>query len=407
MRQLKEAFIALCLIIILHFIKQTLSYHSPSYFFFYNCISCCQLLILLLVIGIILFQIIIGNRISPGKSFYIPLGLSLLILVGLEVVCSYLLNHPQNIPGTLKRSFRIYNSQFDLNTFQGDPAACRYDTSLFYSIRPHARVLFSNREYSDSFIINDRGFRSTDSECVQPEIISLGDSYSMGLGVRQNETYSFLVEMETGMKTLNTGVSSYGTARESISLRSTDTSMMRYIIWQYCSNDASENNDYVRRAFNYSPPLLSYFEYLQQLNAWDVKYFPGKCFLTLFKIAFRNTIGKKEKANREFQQITPNQQAINFLEIVKHSAINFAKTKIIVFELDSYQMSNRFPRSLKALLITKEYKELSKNIIVVDMSPVLEKDNYFILDNHLNASGHRIVADVLKRTLMRVNGAAN
>ena len=399
MRQLIQAAIALALIFVLHFIKQSLHHDSPSYFFFYNLISCYELLILILIIGLLLFQITIGKKNSARKSLFIGIAIPVLLIVMMEILCSYLLNHPKYIPAGVTRYFRIYNSQFDLNTFQGNPQACRYDSLLFYSIRPNARVLFSNREYADSFIINQKGFRASENESIRPEIISVGDSYAMGIGVNQNETYTSLLERRTGMNALNCGVSSYGTARESIALPSIDTSNVKYIIWQYCSNDASENKQYVEQDFHYTPPGPSYFQYLQAMNAWNVKYFPGKYFLTLLKILFRYKSGRNALLNQQPKQPGTREQAINFLEIIRHSGINFSRSKIIVFELDSYPVKSAFADLLTMLLKEEKYKPLSNYIIVVDMSNKLKASDYFILDNHINAFGHRAVADVLQNVI--------
>jgi len=351
------------------------------------------------IISALLFQITIGKKYSARKSLLLGIVIPVVLLMIMEIICSYLLNHPTYIPASVVRYFRVYNSQFDLNTFQGNPQACRYDSLLFYSIRPNARVFFSNREYADSFIINQKGFRASENGSIRPQIISVGDSYAMGLGVNQSQTYTSLLEQKTGLNTLNTGVSSYGTARESIAMRSIDTSDAKYVIWEYCSNDASENKQYVEQNFQYTPPGSSYFQYLQAMNAWNVKYFPSKYFLTLLKILFRYKSGRNAQLSPQPKQLSAREQAINFLEIIKQSPINFSNTKIIVFELDTYPIKSEFTDSLTMLLNEGKYKPLSTCLLVVDMSGKLKKSDYYILDNHINASGHQAVADVLMNVI--------
>ncbi|MGO8056386.1 hypothetical protein, partial [Rhizobium leguminosarum] len=50
------------------------------------------------------------------------------------------------------------------------------------------------------------------------------------------------IEKISGLRVLNAGISSYGTAREIELLKQLDTSALKFIMIQYCSNDDAENN---------------------------------------------------------------------------------------------------------------------------------------------------------------------
>ena len=50
----------------------------------------------------------------------------------------------------------------------------------------------------------------------------LGDSYAMGWGVEQGESFPEILEAATGLRVLNAGVPSYGTPRELLMLERLD-----------------------------------------------------------------------------------------------------------------------------------------------------------------------------------------
>jgi len=72
--------------------------------------------------------------------------------------------------------------------------------------------------------------------------------------------------------------------------------------------------------------------------------------------------------------------------------------QIIVFELDSpFYNDGVFAKTLQRRLQANLYAGMldSKKVKVLDLSPGLKKDHFFILDDHLNANGHKYVADKL------------
>ncbi|HKP31359.1 MAG TPA: hypothetical protein VJT83_01460, partial [Chitinophagaceae bacterium] len=255
------------------------------------------------------------------------------------------------------------------------------------------QFVYSNAEFADSFYVNSLGFRDDEISLERPEIICAGDSYTLGWGVKQNETFAQLIEKESGLKVLNASMSSYGTARESVAMKKIDPSGIKFIIWQYAPNDADENNAYIDSSYNYSAPSEKQYSSTQQTHLWATKYFPGKHFLTLTKL-FAGSLVRKSYEEWKKSSLSPRDEAKNFLDILKNTGIN-PRVKLIVFELSNYQMKNEFTNELKLLLRNDYAKSILQNIQVLDFSTLLKKEDYYLLDDHINESGHKKIAEVL------------
>ncbi len=147
---------------------------------------------------------------------------------------------------------KYYTAQFSIVQF--NPDCSRYDSELTYTLK-EGECIFKNKEFSTKYNINHLGLRDDEESLVKPEIIVLGDSYAMGWGVNQDQSFPSIIEKELGLKTLNAGISSYGTAREYLLFNKLDISNLKYLIIQYCSNDFLEN-----QIFFMNSELSNYFK---------------------------------------------------------------------------------------------------------------------------------------------------
>ena len=68
----------------------------------------------------------------------------------------------------------------------------------------------------------------------------------MGWGVEQQETFAQIIEARTGLTVLNATVSSYGTAREIMSLKRLNSERMRFLVIQYSNNDSVGKQGFLR-----------------------------------------------------------------------------------------------------------------------------------------------------------------
>ena len=134
----------------------------------------------------------------------------------------------------------------------------RYHTDAHYGeftirkIRPSSIFWHTSIDGSWKFTTNKQGFRNyKDFDYTKPEgvtrIVSLGDSHTQGYEVRQEYTYSAIIEKYLTQKgyqveVINTGVSGFGTAEELVLL---ENEMVRYqpdfVILGFYKNDFEDN----------------------------------------------------------------------------------------------------------------------------------------------------------------------
>ena len=374
---------------------------EPSDFFYYNLISCLQIFLLIGCIFLLVTRPLF-RRFVKEKLLFWQSVVYVVIIALLELGCGYLLSHPRSIPAAVFPSFKFYYDHFECRIIQYEPEYTRFDTALYYSLKSDIRFTYSNREYANEFATNSKGLRDDEPSLTKPGIICLGDSYTMGWGADEQQAFPGFVEKQTGLKTLNAGMSSYGTARESKLLSSFDTSNVQFIIWQYCSNDVDENSQYLWRGRvneQHSPREL---DSVMELHSWTRRYFPGRHFFTIAKLAVkqltdrlpfpvRMNFGPPRKDLEKAMQY-----ASDFMDIATGSAINFSKTKLIVLELSPYPLESSFITYVKELA---NDRGLGSSFLFLDCSELLTKDDFYMLDVHLTPDGNRKVGEALVKMI--------
>jgi len=91
-----------------------------------------------------------------------------------------------------------------------------------------------------------------------------------------------------------------------------------------------------------------------------------------------------------------------FADILKSSSIDFNKTKVIVFAGDNLEFinNNAFQNEVKKLAVQPGYKEhFGSNLVIADLSGLLTKDDFYILDGHFRSSAHQKIAGRLAALL--------
>jgi hypothetical protein len=83
---------------------------------------------------------------------------------------------------------------------------------------------------------------------------------------------------------------------------------------------------------------------------------------------------------------------------VKHSGIE-PHVAIFVFTLDDYnKLDGNFTKAVDSLLREPEYRNL--NLKTINISNELLEEDYFILDDHINANGHRKLASKIHEQII-------
>jgi hypothetical protein len=401
MRYLGKTLWAVGLIIVMQLLKPAFDMvYARAGIFNHNLLSCIQVAILLWLFISIVTELLHRKKNGPVKIARKNLLILFLLLAIPEVVATYWLHHPSQIPSFLLPTFRDYYGGAQRNIIQFNPACSVYDSSLFYTLKPSARFVYKNYEFADSFYTNKKGLRDDDNSLLAPGVICIGDSYAMGWGVKQKETFPELLERMSGDKILNAAISSYGTARELKNLYRLDTSALRCLIIQHSRNDATENADFVNEHFSLKLSSKETYYKTANMHYWNKLWFPGKHFITMGKMYVAEKIPtgftRKEKTDTEQPSVTVPESARHFADILLHSAINFKKVKVIVTDVNEENAPDSFLAEVSSLITNSPYKEYFNNhLIIVPVADLFQAKDYYILDRHLRASGHQKIADRL------------
>jgi hypothetical protein len=324
------------------------------------------------------FKVIVANVLSVVVLAFLLEGL---VYMGLS--------HPNRIPGVFVPHFRNYYLTRDREIIQITDCA-RYDSVLFYIMSP-GKCEFNNREFRTTNSFNSVGLRDDENSLHKPRAIFLGDSYTMGWGVMQNESFPQLLEKKTGSVMLNAGMSSYGTARELTLLDRIPLDGVEYIFIQYHPNDYTENHTFVMN--NYKLPVRDKYSYdsLKNARGTNPDYYPFKHLY-----GFTRTLGARVKSvwtKEPKVEATDYEQALTFLKVLKAHQEKLKPVRVFVFELAGWEVqNNKFESALDSLANTDDFDDLK---ITTIKRANFKEDHFFILDDHLNSSGHEMISTML------------
>jgi lysophospholipase L1-like esterase len=322
------------------------------------------------------------------RLFGAMLLLGLAGAAALEATIAALLARPASVremPGVMRTIMRRVYWNAEGPAIQVDPACARYDEELTYTLRPGV-CSFDGREFQTKVRANRLGLRDDDGSLEAPEVIILGDSFAMGWGVEHSETFAALLEQRSGRVVLNAAISSYGTAREVLLLKRLDTTRLRLLIVQYCSNDYAENHAFLQGRGTLA--IRSREKYLEHQRKYAERhYFPGQLIVS----AFRDV---------ELPRVAESLEAEAFLDTLAFvTKVELTRTPIVVLPMDIYgRVDGRFAAAVRKLA---GEREKPARLTVIDLGTELRDQGWFALDGHLDVRGHRIVADALAAVLAR------
>ena len=278
-----------------------------------------------------------------------------------------------------------------------------WDRGLTYTLEPGSDVRRANREFDVRIRTNSLGVRDDEASLTAPEVIVLGDSFAMGFGVEQDESFPQQVEKMTGMRVLNAGIESYGTAREVLLAQRMETSNVKFLVVQYCPNDLPENASFLLG--HGRPETLDREAFDSTLDAYleARHYYPGKYLRFLASQAGRPAIDSFSPVELEEKN---RAHAEAFLYALSRVAGRLHDANIIVVDLVDKQASYRlglepdyrsdlFRAELARLSRKTQYRESIRKMAIPDTGSVVDEGDRFILDGHLNARGHRKVAELV------------
>jgi hypothetical protein len=252
--------------------------------------------------------------------------------------------------------------------------------------------MFENVEFSTQFVVNTLGVRDNQRSLTQPEIVVAGDSYAMGWGVQQDESFPELIERRTGRRVLNAAVSWYGTVREGRMLDRVDLSRTTTLIVQYAPDDFNENDEFLKRGNQYMPGSREEWMAAIAEQRRRGRYWPFRMVYDSVVWIKRGITGSPQ-GGFEPAHHPADAAAERFLNALMHaSRKDLSALRIIVLDIDE---DPAFIRALDRLRQSETYPPYIRGMRVVDLSGRLTPDLHYALDDHLNAKGHQAIADAL------------
>lgn len=289
-----------------------------------------------------------------------------------------------------------------------------YSPELGYTLRANSSGQHASLEFDTEFRINSFGVRDDEASLDNPPIVFLGDSFTMGWGVGQEENYAYIVEQKLGVRTLNAGISSYGTFREMLLFSKTKRDSCKLVVLQYCDNDREENE--ARNEPNLQGQLLTpaTFHNTTIFNRINESYFPMRYAYffvrekDLLKRVWTSPVmvareiataisswvhGRQLPVNTPLDIKTPAKTKIHTEYFFKSLARirQFYKGNIVVMHLDG-----RYTRPEMINAFEAEGKRLGDDkLFFLPTHHILKTSDYYPVDGHIKASGHAGISEAL------------
>ena len=282
----------------------------------------------------------------------------------------------------------IRNMYYDCLYVTGDP--------YVYKAHPGACTL-NNLEYRTTLTHDQEGFRNPDTK-AHVDVALIGDSHTHGFGVNDQETFAALLRDQYHYQAKSLAMASYATMRELEALKQY-TNGEKVVVIQYCDNDFGENIQSLR--FHQQEFLarvtvrwmLAAQLYAQQKQqGWRMALgdfarrvvkgdYPSKRAFVKMRLGRRN-IGKEAEA---------------FAAVLGRYRELLSDKTVVVFESSSYGFNHP---GFKTAFEHAVHKHLpQQSLVVMDTATGLQRDDYYWLDDHLNARGHAHLASLLNSAI--------
>lgn len=258
----------------------------------------------------------------------------------------------------------------------------RYNEDFFYTLRP-GESTFSNLEYSNQLNVHPSGFRAQEEDFQHGEIVFLGDSFTMGWGVEEEERFPKVVEKLSGIRALDLGMPSFGTARELMAWNKYRPENPKLVVWQFCANDTSENSAYIHNDFKLDISPRWTYEAARRRNELQQYYYPLKYISSLFRCEIRKWFGTGMEASTE-------SCISQFFAIVDKMRESYSGPMVIM-DMESCGPSGYWFAAMSNFL----RENPMECVFLFPVNDLLSESDYYLMDDHLNSSGHRKVAEAL------------
>jgi hypothetical protein len=373
-----------------------------------------------------------------AKNFLLIVISTLLTLAAVEASLYFALHNPKLIAALpvgqplVKRLARYY-VRHERKLIQFLPECAHYDDELVYVLR-EGGCTHDTIEYKVDYAVNSQGLRDDEVSLAAPAVIVLGDSHAMGWGVNREQVFDQLLEDRLGRPVLNAAISSYGTVRELIMLSRLDATAADDIVITYCDNDAIENRAFIENGYKTPTWTPERYQGFVERHARLRPYYPGRLILKMGQPGYyemkyalgdmaRAWLGLPDDKSRKIAPavkaaidsgtyadrcdetdlvrcVRDNRSAESFMQVLAHFQHLLVGKRVIVLEING-RNTNRpwFVNAVKVL--AQQQGTPGFELLTLDMSPLLQDADYYLLDDHMQPAGHARVAGALLPLLQR------
>ena len=318
-----------------------------------------------------------------------------ILFVLIEAMLTWLVarSEPTGVGGLDRLTRKLYWA--NVSYVQYEPDCAEHDQELGYTLRP-GKCTFSNTGFSSEISVNSAGLRDDETSLEAPEIIVLGDSQAMGWGINDGLSFADMIEFESGRKTLNAGVSSYGTARELRMLSRLDTGNLETVVLQYSDNDSWENRKFLA-AGTLDVMSKDHYEALVAKNATARNGF-GRYLFTLVHEIFAR-FGLSDEAGSEAMPVPEMDDPDVLIEILSKWDWGNAPPQLILFDINTGGRGGNFVKVLSESPKLDKLRSKELQLTLLNVSDILGPEDYLFPDGHLTPEGHRKIAAAVVKAL--------
>ena len=316
------------------------------------------------------------------------------------------------------------------------------ENNKFFSFEPNAKINLSHYEYNNEINIDQFGGRKVTSNLdadidTLEKIIFIGDSFTFGVGVEDNEVFCSLAQQDISFQILNFGRPGSSLPRdiELIKLRLPDLirkyKINNVIFCWFLGNDAADilNLNKVRvenkeDSLNHDTDILiklnDFIFHNRFLNRIYLIQYLRKKVMSLIKDekkmdpVFRLFLNKKEYNDRLSKLIDNYLNELNkiskeynfkstFLLIPDRHQILDEKRELLRIQYNispDFQIDYLMPNKLLTSLLIKNQIDFIDPIDCIRNKSQLNNDIYYIRDNHFTNKGHQLFYNCIKDRLL-------
>jgi hypothetical protein len=310
-------------------------------------------------------------------------------ILALALYFLFLTNLPQILYAT-----SIRNIYFDCMEFS---------SGLYvYKLKP-GQCRVKNLEYDIVLSSDANGFRNGIRASSDYDVAVIGDSFAHGVGVADDQTFSSILESNYHYQTINLAIGSYATMRE-LEVLGEYGKDAKYVVVQYCDNDYGENLASLKLS---REDFRSAVE--REWRGRITTYHEGKSLgyrkpIQDFAVMIGNhSYASKSIWRNQAKSSRPmEEEASAFAQVLARYRPLLEGKRVIVFEAAMWgENSPKFEATFGS-----ELKKLGwLNHKLLNTADVLSYQDYFFLDDHITARGHRKLAAAIAQQISQWKSA--